>query len=535
MSSFDSAAGSERIHYSPPKKNRLADFHRGHTLLKQPVHFTVGATAAIRSAVWTQVPALRTVALYGTAALLMLVGLLLTYYLQRLIGFPNAILLIPIVILSSVRWGARVGVFATLLAATGVAVLMEPAWSLAVARPGDRILLLIFVGVALVSGLVASQQHRLGQQLRANEAELRAIFDLAAVGTGMVAPSGRFLRVNEQLCKLTGFTREELLSKSVADITHPDDRKRDRDIIQELLKGERDRWSIEKRYLRSDGEVIWVLVNGTIVHGNHDHGPHFIAHAADITDRRRTDDALREASRLKDEFLATLSHELRTPLNVVAGWTQILRRDQANHVHLARGLSVIERNTDSLRRLTDDLIGMSSVLTGRIRLEQRLVDLRGVLDDAVESIGLAAQAKGLSIKTDFERVLPVRGDEARLRQVFWNLLSNALKFTAAGGTITATARVKEDQVVVQVSDTGIGIPPAFLPYVFEKFRQEDASHTREHQGLGLGLTIARQFTELHGGTISAGSKGRNQGAVFTVMLPIANPAGGSPAAAERAS
>jgi PAS domain S-box-containing protein len=494
----------------------------------------VGATAAIRNTVVTQAPVLRTIALYGTAAFLTFVGLVLTTYLQWLIGFPNVIVLIPIVILSSVRWGARVGVFTTLVAAIGVAVMMQPVWSLAVARPGDRILLLVFIAVALVSGLIASQQHRLEQQLRANEAEFRAIFDLAAVGTGMVAPTGRFLRVNEQLCKLTGFSREELLSKSVADITHPDDRKRDREIIHELLKGERDRWSIEKRYVRRDGEVIWVLVNGTIIRGTDDDSPHFIAHAADITDRRRTDDALREASRLKDEFLATLSHELRTPLNVVAGWTQILRRDQANHVHLSRGLSVIERNTDSLRRLTDDLIGMSSVLTGRIRLEQRLVDLRGVLEDAVESIALAVQAKGLSIRTDFGDVLPVRGDEARLRQVFWNLLSNALKFTAAGGTITATAHVRDDQVMIQVADTGIGIPPAFLPYVFEKFRQEDASHTREHQGLGLGLTIARQFTELHGGTISAGSKGRNQGAVFTVKLPVANPGGGSPAA-ERAS
>jgi PAS domain S-box-containing protein len=476
-------------------------------------------------------PVLRSLVPYGMATILTVLGILLTHYLQVIIGFPNVILLIPIVILISVRWGARVGVFTTLLAAIGVAVMMEPGWSLNVARPGDRILLLVFMGVALISGLLASQQHRLEQQLRANEAELRAIFDLAAVGTGMVSPGGRFLRVNEQLCKMTGYTREELLSKTAADITHPDDRERDREIFSDLLAGKRDRWSIEKRYVRRGGDVIWVLVNGTIVRGNADHTTHFIAHAADITDRRRADDALREASRLKDEFLATLSHELRTPLNVVAGWTQILRRDQSNHVHLGRGLSVIERNIESLRRLTDDLIGMSSVLTGRIRLEQRLVDLRGVLDDAVDSIALAVQAKGLSISTDFDDVLSVRGDEARLRQVFWNLLSNALKFTAAGGTITATARVQGDHVLVQVSDTGIGIPPAFLPYVFEKFRQEDASHTREHSGLGLGLTIARQFTELHGGTISAGSRGRDQGAVFTVMLPIASQAGSAPVAA----
>jgi len=477
-------------------------------------------------------PAPRTFASYAIAALLTLSAVALTYYLQVATGFPNVVLLIPVVILSSARWGAQVGVFSTVIATLGVAMTLEPLRSLRVASDGDRILLLAFVGVALISVLIASRQRRLEHQLRANEAELRAIFDLAAVGTGMVDPiSGRFLRVNEQLCKMTGYTRDELLARSTSDITHPDDRERDREVMRTLLTEQSDRWSTEKRYVRRDGEVIWVLVNGTIVRGNGGKGTHLIAHAADITDRRRADDALREANRLKDEFLATLSHELRTPLNVVAGWIQILRRDQACDPHIGRGLQVIERNTDSLRRLTDDLIGMSSVLTGRVRLEGRLIDLRHVLDDAVESLALAVQAKGLSLNTSFDDGLLVRGDEARLRQVLWNLLSNALKFTASGGTIGASARIEDDHVVVRVSDTGIGIPPAFLPYVFEKFRQEDASHTREHQGLGLGLTIARQFTELHGGTISATSEGRNKGAIFTVMLPLATASGDAPMAA----
>jgi PAS domain S-box-containing protein len=448
----------------------------------------------------------------------------LTHYLQSIIGSTTVILLIPAVILSSARWGARVGAFSSLLGAVGIALAMEPAWSLVVARVGDRILLVAFVCVAAISTFMASRQRRLEHRLRAHEAEFRAIFDLAAVGTGMVdSETGRFLRVNEQLCKMTGFTRDELLAKTATDITHPDDRQRDRELQQPLLAGDGDRWSVEKRYLRRDGEVVWVLVNGTIVRGIGREGTHFVAHAADITDRRRTDDALREASRLKDEFLATLSHELRTPLNVVAGWARILRSDQACQGPIERGLSVIERNTDALRRLTDDLIGMSSVLTGRVRLERRVVDLRSVLDDVVESIALAVQAKGLLIRTDFEEGLVVRGDEARLRQIVWNLMSNALKFTPGGGTITATARVENDCIRVRVSDTGIGIPAPFLPHVFDKFRQEDASHTREHQGLGLGLTIARQFTELHGGTITVDSRGRNEGAAFTITLPIANP------------
>jgi signal transduction histidine kinase len=191
-------------------------------------------------------------------------------------------------------------------------------------------------------------------------------------------------------------------------------------------------------------------------------------------------------------------------------------------------LSVIARNSDALRRLTDDLIGLSSVLTGRIKLDHRLIDLRSVIDDVVESISLAAQAKGLSIVKRIQPRMLVLGDEARLRQVFWNLLSNAVKFTPTGGAISVVGGLDGDRVSVEVSDTGIGIPESFLPHVFDKFRQEDASHTREHQGLGLGLTIARQFAELHGGRIAVRSEGRDRGAVFTVILPAAEPSAALP-------
>ncbi len=494
----------------------------GTTLRKPPSHATL-EPAAPRAAVFPA-PLWRRVGQYAATALFTVLALLLTQSLERMLGFPTLVLLIPVVILSSARWGSRVGLFSMTLTAVGLVFALDGDGP-PLATSSARILVLSFVAVAGISVLIAGRQRRLELQLRANEAELRAVFDLAAVGTGMVdARSGRFLRVNGQLCSMTGYTPEELLAKTVADVTHPDDVERDREIIRALLAGKQARWSVEKRYVRRDGEVVWVLVNGSMIHGAGGQGPHVIAHAADITDRRRTDDALRDANRLKDEFLATLSHELRTPLNVVAGWTAILRRDTASPEHVERGLSVIERNTQSLRRLTDDLIGMSSVLTGRVRLERRQVDLSTVLDDAVESIMLAAQAKGLTLRKDFEQTLLVRGDDARLRQVFWNLLSNAVKFTEAGGTVRAAAHVRGDVVVVEVADTGIGIPAEFLPHAFDKFRQEDASHTRAHQGLGLGLTIARQFTELHGGTITAASAGRDQGAVFTVTLPVATAA-----------
>jgi PAS domain S-box-containing protein len=459
---------------------------------------------------------------YGVTTLLTLAALTASRLLQQVFGFPTFLLMIPVVIFSGAKWGAAAGLYAMGLTTAGMALLMPPdsPLSLSLSRSDDVARTITFIVVAVVSVLLASKQQRLEQKLRVNEAELRAIFDLAAVGTGMVDPvTGRFMRVNEQLCTMTGYTREELLTKTVAEITHPDDRERDREYIAALRARRIDRWSTEKRYVQKGGTPIWVLVNGAIIRGPHGQPDHLIAHAADITDRRRADDALREANRLKDEFLATLSHELRTPLNVVVGWTHILTRDPSCPPHVEKALAVISRNTDALRRLTDDLIGLSSVLTGRLRLEHQLVDLRTVLDDAVESVSLAAHAKGLCINKQVTGDLFVRGDEARLRQVFWNLLSNAVKFTSAGGTITVTNDTNGEHISVQVADTGIGIPAAFLPYVFDKFRQEDASHTRHHQGLGLGLTIARQFTELHGGTIGVHSDGRNQGTVFTVTLP----------------
>ena len=458
------------------------------------------------------------------ATILTVAALAATSLLQQVFGSPSFLLMLPAVIFAAAKWGGAVGFYSMALTTVGISMMMPPVWSIRIESPADVARTAAFVAVASVSVLLARKQQQLERELRTNEAELRAIFELAAVGTGMVdTRTGRFIRINDQLCAMTGYTREELLAMTVPDITHPDDRERDREFIAALLSGRIDRWSVEKRYVRKDGAVIWVLVNGAVVRGGpHAHVDHVIAHAADITDRRRADDAMREANRLKDEFLATLSHELRTPLNVVVGWTHILTRDVACPPHVQKALAVIARNTDALRRLTDDLIGLSSVLTGRIRLENQMVDLGSVIDDAIESVSLAAQAKGLSVVKRIEGALQVRGDEARLRQVFWNLLSNAVKFTNTGGTITIANQTDGEHVSVRVADTGIGIPTTFLPYVFDKFRQEDASHTRRHQGLGLGLTIARQLTELHGGTITVHSEGRNCGTAFTVTLPVAD-------------
>jgi signal transduction histidine kinase/CheY-like chemotaxis protein len=227
----------------------------------------------------------------------------------------------------------------------------------------------------------------------------------------------------------------------------------------------------------------------------------------------------RDANRLKDEFLATLSHELRTPLNAVLGWTRVLRAAAVTPDTQARALDSIERNARAQARLIEDLLEVSRIVTGKLRLRVRPVDFSTVVDSAVDVVQPAAAAKRIRLVSDVTvRPAMTSGDPDRLQQVVWNLLSNAVKFTAPGGAITVTLR-REHGFVLTVSDTGIGVDPSFVPHLFEPFRQADGSASREHGGLGLGLAIVRQITELHGGTVTASSAGVGHGATFEVRLP----------------
>lgn len=238
-------------------------------------------------------------------------------------------------------------------------------------------------------------------------------------------------------------------------------------------------------------------------------------------ERERTARAEAErASRLKDDFVATLSHELRTPINAILGWTQLLRADPGRS-DAAYGLEVVERNTQAQARMIEDLLDMSRIVAGQLRLDLQRVNLAEIIDAAIETVRPAADARGVDIARMVEPGTGhVRGDPARLQQVVWNLLSNAIKFTPRGGRASVTLRRVDSHVEIVVEDTGRGISPGFLPHVFERFRQEDASTTRAQGGLGLGLAIVRHLVELHGGTVSASSDGEGTGAAFTVALPV---------------
>ena len=225
--------------------------------------------------------------------------------------------------------------------------------------------------------------------------------------------------------------------------------------------------------------------------------------------------------RIKDEFLANLSHEIRTPLNAILGWSQILKPGETPEAELTEGLEIIARNARTQAKLIDDLLDMSRIISGKMRLDVQRVDLPAVVDAAIESVQPAAHAKGIKLQKVVDPIAgPVTGDPSRLQQVVWNLLSNAVKFTPKKGKVQVVVERVNSHVELSVSDTGNGIDAEFLPHVFERFRQADNSATRLYSGLGLGLAIVKSLTELHGGSVRVKSGGEGKGSTFIVSLPI---------------
>lgn len=328
---------------------------------------------------------------------------------------------------------------------------------------------------------------------------------------------------------------------------HPEDRERTRAEIARSVE-ERRPYDIEYRTVSTDGEhVKWIRAMGRAFYGE-DGGPRrFDGITLDVSrqkvaelrerteqerfarERERVLDAERAAraeaerqSRMKDDFLATLSHELRTPLNAILGWSQLLRAGDRAQADLSRGLEVIERNARAQALIVDDLLDMSRMLSGKVRLELQRVRLRPLLQAALENAQPTADARAVTLHPlDGDADPAVLGDPDRLQQVLWNLLSNALKFTPRGGHVEISlARVGSD-AEVKVVDDGEGIAAEFLPHVFERFRQADPGMSRRHGGLGLGLSIVKQVVELHGGWVSAESRGPGLGSTFTMRLPLA--------------
>lgn len=228
-----------------------------------------------------------------------------------------------------------------------------------------------------------------------------------------------------------------------------------------------------------------------------------------------------EANRLKDDFLATVSHELRTPLNAIIGWSHMIRNGGLDEATVTRAIATIERNAKSQAQLVEDILDVSRVITGKLRLHIELVDVASVINAAMDSVQLAAESKDIRVAVTLApSARHVSGDPNRLQQVVWNLLSNAIKFTPPGGHVDICLERVDSCVQIRVGDSGQGISPAFLPFIFDRFRQADGTSTRRHGGLGLGLSIVRHLVELHGGTVGVDSQGEGKGATFTINLPL---------------
>ncbi len=318
---------------------------------------------------------------------------------------------------------------------------------------------------------------------------------------------------------------------------HPDDRDRLQTIVQTALNAASGgSYDTEYRTIGvADGVERWLRAKGQVYYNSNGQPLRFSGTILNITEQKQAEaqreqllqqeqvarEAAERANQVKDEFLAVLSHELRTPLNPILGWAKLLQAPQIGVDQLTKGLTTIERNAKQLVQLIDDLLDISRIIRGKLTLNFTPMRLSEPIMAALETVRLAVEAKGLQIEVSFDSsVGQVQGDASRLQQVIWNLLSNAVKFTPTGGRITIQLTQSDRSAQIQVSDTGKGINPKFLPHVFELFRQQDSSTTRSFGGLGLGLAIARQVVEAHGGTIAAFSAGEGQGATFTVQLPL---------------
>ncbi|MGG6264469.1 PAS domain-containing hybrid sensor histidine kinase/response regulator [Leptolyngbya sp. AN03gr2] len=378
-----------------------------------------------------------------------------------------------------------------------------------------------------------TQRKRTEITLRESESRFRTLADNISQLAWIADASGWINWYNQRWFDYTGTTIEQMQGWGWQTVHHPD--HVDRVVAHfrhcfEIGETWEDTFPLRGR----NGQYRWFLSRAIPIRDDQGTILRWFGTNTDITDRKTLEETLatqaeelRQANRLKDEFLAALSHELRTPLNPILGWTKMMRSQRLTPAKTTEALEIIERNVKQQISLVDDLLDVSRVIQGKLKLKLQPVDLTTIVKSAIDTIQFAAQAKRIELEVNNGTILPVMGDRDRLQQVFWNLLNNAIKFTPEGGHIQIdqfmdTNRNGTQSAQIRITDNGIGISPEFLPHVFDHFRQADGSETREYGGLGLGLSIVRHLVELHGGTITAESFGAGQGASFTVSLPSRN-------------
>ncbi|OYE01681.1 hybrid sensor histidine kinase/response regulator [Nostoc sp. 'Peltigera membranacea cyanobiont' 232] len=389
--------------------------------------------------------------------------------------------------------------------------------------------------------LQTAQLVAVNAELRQSEERLRSLSTSSPVGIFEIDTEGGCRYTNPRYQAICGLKAAESLEKSWLESVHLEDREQAVASWSTYIYYGRD-YSEEFRFQTAQGIVRWVQVRSSPMLSGQGELLGYVGTLEDITERKQAEEVraqvIREqtarqeaeaANRMKDEFLAVLSHELRTPLTSMLGWSKILRSKKLDDKATSRALEAIERNAISQMQLIEDILDVSRIIRGQLRLNVSAVNLISVMEAALEAVRPLAEPKEILFNTMLDTsVGSVYGDPARLQQIVWNLLTNAIKFTPKGGRVEVNLSVvwsEEQQTTqkyaqIQVSDTGIGISSEFLPKVFERFRQADSTTTRSHNGLGLGLAIVRHLVELHKGTIFAQSPGTGQGATFTVKLPL---------------
>lgn len=405
---------------------------------------------------------------------------------------------------------------------------------------GTRIYDYIMVPVLDENGEVSAVAGTTRDVTERSQAEL-AIAKLAAIvessDDAIVsrALDGIITSWNRSAEKMYGYSAEEAIGRHISLIVPAERRSEEDEVLARLKCGERIDHFVTERQAK-DGHRLSISLTVSPIRDSAGNVIGASKIARDITEQKRAEaerDALlaserfaraeaERASKIKEEFLATLSHELRTPLSAILGWVQLLQRKSPDRETLEQGLTVIDRNARMQEQLIADLLDMSRIISGKMRMDVQPVELKVVIKSALETVRPAADAKGIRLQTMLDPgTALVNGDPTRLQQVVWNLLSNAVKFSPRGSRIQVILARVNSHVEITVSDTGQGIKPEFLPYVFDRFRQADSSAARVHGGLGLGLSIVKQLVELHGGSVHVASEGEGRGSTFSVHLPIA--------------
>jgi PAS domain S-box-containing protein len=376
-------------------------------------------------------------------------------------------------------------------------------------------------------GMDISDREAAKQALKRREYELELITKVIPQQIWTAAKDGHLDYINQRWQDYTGLNIEQMRQQGWASIVHPDELATVTQSWIQAVKTNTE-FALEIRLRRAEGTYDWFLCKARPLRNEQGEIVKWYGTNTSITKIKeleqkllqQTEDLI-QANQLKDEFLAIVSHELRTPLNPILGWSQLLLAGRLDADQTAQGVAIIERNAKLQAQLIDDLLDVSKILRGKLNLNKVPLNLESIIRAALSTVQLAAEAKSIQIKTEFEpNIGQVLGDAARLQQIMWNLIANAVKFTPEQGQIVIKLKRIGTQALIEIVDTGRGIEPEFIPYVFDRFRQADSANTREFGGLGLGLAIVLHLCQLHKGTVAVSSPGLNQGATFSVRLPL---------------